>query len=98
MRKEKSYRLRACFTYNGEYIAVRHKLADKLSNIFVLVSAYKFVVLEDRQGFIPTEISTWKWDPNVDVVSGRPGAIHLPEDTQRFATLDQAVAYIDITQ
>lgn len=98
MKAEKTYRLRAYFTYDGEYVVVSHKLVDKLSNLFVFVSAYKFVVLEDRQGFIPTEVSTWKWAPNVDVVSGRPGVVHLPEAVQRFDTLDQAVAYIDITQ
>lgn len=98
MKNEEKYRLRAYFTYDGECVIVRHKLVDKLSNMFVLVSAYKFVVLEDRQGFIPTEVSAWTWAPNVDVVSGRPGIVHLPEEVQRFDTLDQAVAYIDITQ
>ena len=98
MKPEKSYRLRAYFTYDGKYVVVSHKLVDKLSNLFVFVSAYKFVVLEDRQGFVPTEVSAWTWAPNVDVVSGRPGIVHLPEEVQRFATLEQAVAYIDITQ
>ncbi len=98
MKNEEKYRLRAYFTYDGECVIVRHKLVDKLSNMFVLVSAYKFVVLEDRQGFIPTAVSTWTWDPHIDVVSGQPGVIHLPDTVQRFDTLDQAVAYIDITQ
>ena len=98
MKPEKSYRLRAYFTYDGDYVLVQHKLVDKLSNLFVFVSAYKFVVLEDRQGFVPTEVSAWTWAPNVDLVSGQPGAMWLPEDAPRFATLEQAVAYIDITQ
>jgi hypothetical protein len=98
MKPEKSYGLRAYFTHDGEYVVVSHKLVDKLSNLFVFVSAYQFAVLEDRNGFIPTQVSTWRWDPNVDLVSGQPGAMWLPEDAPRFATLEQAVAYIDITQ
>jgi len=94
--KELTYTLRAYFTYNGEYVNVPHKLRDKLSNLFILICAHQFVVLEDRKGFIPTEPATWWWEPAIDIASGRPGAMHLAEPIVRFDTLDQAVAYIDI--
>ena len=97
MTDDKHYTLRAYFTYDDDYIALDPVLTDTLNNLFLVVCGYKFVVLEDDT-FIPTKVSNWWLNPPVNVVTGRPGEMRLPNPVVRFDTLEQAVAYIDITQ
>ena len=95
---EKTYRLRAYFTYSGKCIHVDHDLTDTLSNLFLVVCTARHAVLEDASSFIPTRVVAWQWIRVPNALAGIPGTMRLSEPIVRFDTLEQAVAYIDITQ
>ena len=72
-------------------------LEDTLSNLFLLVHSYRYVILkDDDNNYILTRPSAWGWATKPDILAMRLGRSQLEPDAMTFHTIDQALTYLDL--
>ena len=94
MTEERYYTLVAVQRYD-RHIYTAH-LSDALSNLYLVLSGYRYAVLYDGTQYTLTRPSEWGWVRKPNPQSLQLGRSQLEPDAKQFRTLAQALTYLDV--
>lgn len=95
-QQEQKYTLMAELLYTGQIRRVEPTLTDTLGQLFLVVCAYKAVVLARADQYIVTEPIGWGWLRLPDFTNLVCGIMKLNPRDKTFTTFAQALTYLDL--